>query len=166
MLSVSAALACGDKLVALGGGVPFDRIHAARPGSVILFLNPATKLERVNNDFALDRTLTRAGHTVRTVNTREDLKRALSEAETDVVLMDWADAIDLNARLTDKIPTLSVSYPSGSGDAARIDPQGGCVIDADKRRASKLVRAINEAIADRENGTALDCARLGGRGSS
>lgn len=163
----SAAIACGDKLVALGGGVPFDRIHAPpRPGNIILFLNPATRLESVNNDFALDRALTRAGHSVRAVKTREELQRALSEAEADVVLMDWADARELNARLTDKVPTLSVAYPSGPGTGARIDTPGGCVIDADKRRASKLLRAVNDVIEFHEKGTAPDCASLGGRGTT
>ena len=41
--AVPSALACGDKLMVLGGGLPFERVHVGRRQSnVILFLNPDT----------------------------------------------------------------------------------------------------------------------------
>ena len=44
-LLAGAALACGDKLVALGGGVGFERVIVSRnPGHIILMLEPATGL--------------------------------------------------------------------------------------------------------------------------
>ena len=164
VLFVSAALACGDKLVALGGGVPFDRIHSAHPGNVLLYLNPCSSLNTANNDLRLDRALTRAGHTVRTVATRNDLDRVMRDATADVVLMDWADAMQLNARLTDKLPTLPVRY--GAGTTAPAESHDGCFIEADKRRAVTLVRAVNSIMEGREKGLPVSCSKIGGRGAT
>ena len=39
--SAPSALACGDKLTVLGGGIPFDKIHTShRHGSLIMYLSP------------------------------------------------------------------------------------------------------------------------------
>jgi CheY-like chemotaxis protein len=166
LLLVSAALACGDKLVALGGGVPFDRIGKQRyPGSVILFANPERRLNSAITDIRLDSALTRAGHTVRTVVSRADLERALNDAKIDIVLMDLADAVELNARLTDKVPTLPVLYGARADElpAAATDR---CVLDTDKRRAMKLIKAVNQIIEGHEKGQPVLCAQIGGRGLS
>jgi hypothetical protein len=166
ILFISAALACGDKLVTLGGGVPFDRIGKQRyPGSVILFANPERRLTSAITDIQLDSALTRAGHSVRTVSSRSDLESALRSAGTDVVLMDWADAVELNARLTDKVPTLPVSYGARAGESAAGAPDR-CVLDADKGRAMRLIKAVNRIIEDREKGQPVTCAQIGGRGLS
>jgi hypothetical protein len=166
ILVFSAALACGDKLVALGGGVPFDRIHSDHPGNVLLYLNPGSRLNAANNDLRLDRALARAGHTVHSVATRDDLERAMQGAEADVVLMDWADAMQLNAQLTDKVPTLPVNYGGSAGNTVPADAHGRCIIDADKRRAIVLVRAVNSIVEGHEKGLPIDCARIGGRSAA
>jgi hypothetical protein len=165
LLLVSAALACGDKLVALGGGVPFDRIgKQLYPGSVILYLNPETSLNSAVADLRLDSALMRAGHSVRTVTSRSDLESALRAAKTDVVLMDLADAVELNARLTDEVPTLPVLYGARAGEPAGAPDR--CVLDADKKRAMKLFKAVNRIIEGREKGQPVDCVQIGGRGLS
>jgi len=165
LLSLSAALACGDKLVALGGGVPFERIHVARhTGQVILYLNPETRLRAANAEIRLDTALTRAGHTVRTVVTRADLDRALQEAHADLVLMDWADAMQLNARLTDKIPTLPVIYGGRPEEVAQAQSQNACVMEANNKNGSQLMRAIEHILEDHEKGLPVDCTKIGGRG--
>ena len=166
LLLVSAAMACGDKLVALGGGVPFDRIHARRAGHVILYLNPQSGLTAANADIRLDAALTQAGHNVRAVATRGDLERALGEAEADVVLMDWADAAQLNAGISNKVPTLAVLYGGRGGELARVEAREQCVLEADRRRASQLLKAVDRIIEDHARGRQVDCGRIGGRGVS
>jgi hypothetical protein len=98
------------------------------------------------------------------VGSRADLDRALLEAKVDVVLMDWADALSLDARLTDKVTTLPVFYGGASGEFARLDTQDRCVLDADKKRAMKLFRAVNRIVYDHAKGQPVDCAQIGGRG--
>jgi hypothetical protein len=166
LLLVSTAIACGDKLVALGGGVPFDRIHERRAGNVILYLNPQTRLNTANADIRLDAALTRAGHSVRTVATRRDLELALGEAEADVVLMDWADAAQLKAGISDRVPTLPVLYGGTPGELAHAEAGEQCVLEADRRRASQLLKAVDRIIEDHAKGRQLDCGRIGGRGVS
>ena len=53
-LLATAALACGDKLVAMGGGVGFERVMVSRnPGHIILMLEPSTGLATANEKFNL-----------------------------------------------------------------------------------------------------------------
>jgi hypothetical protein len=166
LLVATIGWACGDKLVALGGGVPFERIRMAQhPATVILYLNPERHLQAVNADIRLDKALARAGHTVRTVATRADLDRAMREAGADIVLMDWADAFALNAKLTDKLPTLPVVYGgAGAAELSSAQTQGTCVVEASKRKSAQLMRAVEHIIEDREKGLTVDCAKIGGRG--
>lgn len=165
LLAATVGWTCGDKLVALGGGVPYERIRMSqRPSTVILYLNPERHLQAVNADIRLDKALARAGHNVRTVATRADLDRAMREAGADIVVMDWADAFALNAKLTDKLPTLPVVYGgAGPAEVSSAKTQGTCVVEASKRKSAQLVRAVEHIIEDREKGLAVDCAKIGGR---
>ena len=52
----TAAWACGDKLVALGGGVGFDRVMVSRnPGHIILMLEPSTGPHRGERQDSISR---------------------------------------------------------------------------------------------------------------
>jgi len=165
LLSLSAALACGDKLVALGGGVPFERMHVAQhPGRVILYLNPGSRLQTANADMRLARTLTLAGHKVSTVATPAELDRARQETGADLVLMGWADALQLNARLTDALPTLPVIYGANPDELAAAQSQKRCVVETSKRAGYQLVRTIEHIMEDHQKGLPVDCAKIGGQG--
>lgn len=164
-LSLSAAFACGEKLVALGGGLPFGRMHVAEhPGKVILYLNPGSRLQTANEDMRLARALTLAGHKVSTVATRAELDRARQETGADLVLMGWADALQLNARLTDALPTLPVIYGANVDELAAAQSQQRCVVETSKRGSYQLVRTIERIVEDHQKGLPADCAKIGGQG--
>src|SRR5688572_12296551 len=82
-----AGHACGDKLVVLGRGVRFERIHqAVNPGAVLVYLNPESNLPRADEEFHLSASLELAGHTVQTVGSAGELERAWRSGEADVIL--------------------------------------------------------------------------------
>src|SRR6187401_1189494 len=85
----SAAYACGDKLVALGGGMSFQRVFSSRhPGKLILYMPAESALRAANKEMQIDASLTRAGHSVRSVSTRGELDDALRDAAADLLVTD------------------------------------------------------------------------------
>ena len=167
LLLQSAAFACGDKLVALGGGVPFERIHVARhPGKVILYLDVDSGLRAANADMRLDTALTRAGHRVLTVATPADLDRAMAQSGADLVVMDWAVEAKIKARLADNVRTLPILYGAAPQDVTRARAQDHCVVDASRRDGARLLLTIEQILEDQTKGFPVDCARAGGRGGT
>ncbi len=158
MASPPVAQACGDKLTVLGGGLPFDRIHTNhRHGSVILFLSPDSRLAATNGDVALDRTLTRAGHRVRSVRTSAELRQALGTAQVDFVLMDWSEARQLQAGLGTSVPVVPVTYGGSAEERAVAQSRSGCVVQSTRGRGRQLVREV-EALLENQSGLASSCA--------
>ena len=49
--AVPVVHACGDKLLAIGGGVSFERVFSSRhPGNLILFVSPLSPLRAANDE--------------------------------------------------------------------------------------------------------------------
>src|SRR5688572_19726422 len=94
-LVAGSALACGDKLVALGGGVGFDRVIVSRnPGHIILMLEPATGLTEANEKFNLAGSLSLAGHEVFIARNAGELRAHRLAAAPDLILVDAGRAGD------------------------------------------------------------------------
>lgn len=86
--------ACGDKLFMLGRGLRFQSRHSPRPATVLLYL-PAAARAGPLSDPNLESALSEAGHTLRSVSTREELSEALRTGQYDVLLTDLAEASEL-----------------------------------------------------------------------
>jgi hypothetical protein len=157
------ARACGDKLTILGGGIPFDRIHSDhRHGSVLLYLNPDSRLSTASGDSHLDETLTRNGHQVRIARTDAELKQALSEGKVDFVLADWSEAPRIQPDVSGGIPIVSV-IPGGSQDA-RAHVRAGCMVESYKGHDRQFVRDV-EALLDNQVGLSASCGGAAARAS-
>ena len=120
--------ACGDKLLMLGRGIRFQSRHSGRPAAVLLYLPMGTRGGGPLTDPKLESALTEAGHTVRSVTTKEELSQALRSGQYDVVLADLAEAADLQRSLaTDatNAVVLPVAYllapASASKQQAKVD---------------------------------------------
>lgn len=148
--------ACGDKLTILGGGIPFDRIHTdRRHGSVILYLNPESRLSTASGDSRLDEKLTKSGHQVRIARTDAELKQALTEGSVDFVLADWSEAPRIQPDVARSVPIVPVIY-SGSPDA-RAHVRTGCMVESYKGRDRQFVRDV-EALLDNQADLSASCS--------
>jgi hypothetical protein len=148
--------ACGDKLTILGGGIPFDRIHTDhRHGSVLLYLNPDSRLSAASGDSRLGEMLTRNGHQVRIARTDSELKQALAEGKVDFVLADWSEAPRIQPDVTVGVPVVSV-IPGGSPDA-RAHVRAGCMVESYKGHDRQFVRDV-EALLDNQAGLSASCS--------
>jgi len=161
------ALACGDKLVVLGGGVPFERVKQSQhPGKLVLYAEPNSRLRVANDQLRLSTTLSRLGHTVVVVQSREELDRALKEGNADLVLMDWTDAVQMQSELASAPSTpsvLSVLYEPSATEVASAEEQLQCVAETSKRKDLNVMRTVEQMMETREKGLPADCPRVSDR---
>ncbi len=109
LLSGTAALACGDKLLAIGRGVRFQRAYAERQANLVIYSNGAQNGATLSST-GLQTTLKRAGHKLQIVQDGSQLDEALKSGKVDVVLVDFADLGGIS-RLLQSAPSKPVIVP-------------------------------------------------------
>jgi hypothetical protein len=160
-----SAWACGDKLVALGGGVGFERIMVSRnPGHIVLMLEPATGLAAANEKYNLAASLSLAGHEVFIAKNLEELRTQRGAAAPDLILVDASRAKELQIQFdsSDVGPVIMpVAYPANSGAVVPVDLQSGCVAVADGRKGAQVLKAVEQALKLRSRSLPMPCESRG-----
>jgi hypothetical protein len=162
--AAAPVVACGDKLLALGGGVPFERIASSRQeGARILVLVEANSALRqfVSDRAPLDRVLSRAGHDVRTVDSLEAATNALRISRADVVLADYTRAADLRQRWSADTgaPLVLAVEPMQPGSSRPAGPNiDDCVVRVARASSPDLLTAISRLLVLRRSGSVPSCA--------
>jgi hypothetical protein len=158
-----AAWACGDKLVALGGGVGFERVMVSRyPGHIVLWLEPAGGLAAANERFNFAASLSLAGHEVFIVESADDMRALSGQKAPDLILMDAerAKQLQFQATAVGAGPMIMpVVYPTDRGEAEVAEHQTGCVTVAGGRKGSQLLRAVEKALKLRSRGLPMTCEK-------
>lgn len=158
-----SALACGDKLVALGGGVGFERIMVSRnPGQIILWLEPATGLAAANDRFNLAASLSLAGHEVSIVQNADELRAQRAAAAPDLILVDatHANLLQFQPVAGGEAPVIMpVAYSADGGVVDAADQQIGCVTVAGGRKGAQLLKAVEQALKLRSRGLPMPCVK-------
>ena len=107
--SGTAALACGDKLLAIGRGVRFQRAYAERQANLVIYSNGVQNGATLSSA-TLQTTLKRAGHKLQIVQDGSQLDEALKSGNVDVVLVNFADLGGIT-RLLQSAPSKPVIVP-------------------------------------------------------
>ena len=124
-LRAGVALACGDKLVALGGGVGFDRVIVSRnPGHIILMLEPSTGLAAANDKLQPGRiAVTRRSRSFRREERCGNCTLIGSPPHPDLILVDAGRAEEIQPQpVADKKDP--VILPVAYAPIQRADSQG------------------------------------------
>ena len=108
-LSGTAALACGDKLLAIGRGLRFQRAYAERQANLVIYSNGAQNGATLSST-GLQATLKRAGHKLQIVQDGSQLDEALKSGKVDVVLVNFADLGGIT-RLLQSAPSVPIIVP-------------------------------------------------------
>lgn len=160
LLSATAALACGDKLAALGGGVRYERLYRSQhPARIVLYAprdSAGEESERLRAELA------RAGHSVEVVASRGALDSRLAAGAVDLVLAD-ADAQDGEPSSTQSRGTavvMGVRYADRSS-LTRASSES-CVTTVTRRGGRQLLRQIDVELARRARGEPATCAAPSG----
>ena len=160
-----SAWACGDKLVALGGGVGFQRVVVSRnPGHIILMLEPASGLDAANKRYNLAASLSLAGHEVFIARNDDELREMRATAKPDLILVDAASSkkYDSPPATGGKVAAIiPVSYSEGAGQFAVSMQQSGCGSVDVGSKGSKLLKAVEGAMKLRSRGLPMPCDNQG-----
>ena len=156
-----SAWACGDKLVALGGGVGFQRVIVSRhPGHIILMLEPSSALEAANKRFNLAASLSLAGHEVVIATSDDELREQRATTKPDLILVDAASSnkYDLRASTAGAGPAIiPVTYYAEGGPMPVAAQTTACGSVDIGRKGSQLLKAVEGAMKLRSRGEALPC---------
>lgn len=151
--------ACGDKLVALGGGVGFERIMVSRnPGHIVLLLEPGTGLAAANEKFNFAASLTLAGHEVAVAKSANEVTSVKGQAP-DLIIVDASRA--KSVVLPDsggKAPAIMPVefFADGSTVPASYQPSS-CVTVAEGRKGSSVLKAVEQTLKLRSRGQPMPC---------
>jgi ABC-type amino acid transport substrate-binding protein len=142
--------ACGDKFLVVGRGVRYTRVRAAtHPGSILLYMNPASRVLAAAREAKLEASLKQAGHKVQTVETQRQLDDALKTSKFDIVVADVADgpSVEKQVRSEPSQPAVvPVLYKPTDGELAAARERYGCALKAPSRDP---LAAIDEAMSQR-----------------
>ena len=152
------AWACGDKLVALGGGVGFQRVMVSRhPGHIILLLEPASGLDAANKKFNLVTSLSLAGHEVSVAKSYDELREQHSKSKADLILVDAESSTQFESAAAGGGPAIiPVSYSEG-GQIPVSANKTGCGSVEVGRKGSTLLKAVEGAMKLRSRGQPMPC---------
>jgi len=98
VLSGTTALACGDKLLALGRGLRFQRSYAAQQANLVIYCAAAESSATLGST-KLQTTLRRAVRSLQLVQGGSQLDQALKSGKVDVLLVDFADIAAITSQL-------------------------------------------------------------------
>ena len=155
------AAACGDKLVALGGGVGFERIMVSRnPGHIVLLLEPGTALAAANDKFNLAASLSLAGHDVFIAKSAEELGARRDATPPDLILVDAsrAKALELPSVASGANPVIMpIAYFADGSTVPAAYKQPGCVTVAEGRKGAEILKAVEHTLKLRSRGLPTAC---------
>jgi hypothetical protein len=153
--------ACGDKLVALGGGVRFEQVVVSRhPGRILMILSPGSALAEANSRFNLTSSLTLVGHSVITAEDVAEIDQILLDGPLDLVLVDATElrGVALRSSATGQGPTiLPVAFQGGPTPQPKTGLPAGCTADAGERNGKTLLKTVEKTLARRSRGEPDSC---------
>lgn len=145
------AFACGDKMLALGRGVRFNRaFKCAKPASVLVFYHrdPTSGVEK---QAAFESLLKQAGHKPEIINTTEQFATALQSRSYDVVLAQVGDVAGIDSIVPASFPkpVLVVTLYKPDKNELRQAQQHYRYILNGPKTAFEVLAAIDQAMAFR-----------------
>jgi len=158
------AWACGDKLVALGGGVGFERIMVSRnPGHIVLLLEPGSGLAAANDKFNLAASLSLAGHEVVIAKSTDEL-RGKQNSAPDLIMVDAsrASAVESSQAAGASAPVvMPIEYFADGSTVPASYKSPSCVTTADGRKGSTVLKAVERTLKLRSRGQSVPCPSNG-----
>jgi hypothetical protein len=152
VVGARVANACGDKLLALGRGVRFQRAYKAPyPGNILVLWRIDPQNPNSGKDLQFRALLTGVGHKVTMAYNPEDTKRALQTQQFDLVLFEFEDEIDVDSSLAtiDKRPSLlPILYQPSKADMRTTRAKYHWVIKAPVH-PGQLLAAIDDVMDQR-----------------
>jgi hypothetical protein len=152
-LSGPRAIACGDKLLAIGRGVRFQHLSAARQAQLVIYCAGAERGPL--SSIKLQTTLKKAVHRVQVVQDRTQLDDLLKAGQVDVILVEDAElaAITRHLQVASSRPAiLPILVKPSKAEFAAAQKAYGLALKASADEAEYLT-AIDEVMKAKANGS-------------
>lgn len=148
----SAGFPCGDKLMVVSRGQRTAAGHnAPHRGAILLYATPGGSVAAALAGADLKKGLERAGHRVRTVSTRADLKTAIGSGSYDLVLADLKEMgeVEVEARGVATAPTIIPTlFDPSPAELGTVNSGRHCVVKS-KGTKSDYLSVVNDALTER-----------------
>jgi hypothetical protein len=150
LLAATLVYACGDKLLVLNRGLRYQDLASSRPASILLYSHSDAPAPNAVNDGQLKAALLKAGHKLQIVGERSQLDDAAKGGHFDLVLVNLADAPEVEAEMR-TIPAapvvVPVVYEGSKAEANAVKAHYRCLLkapDKDRNYLSAIDRALDE----------------------
>jgi hypothetical protein len=150
VLGGPTALACGDKLLALGRGLRFQRSYAAEQANLVIY-SAGPQISATLGSTKLQTTLRRSVRSLQLVEGGSQLDQALKSGKVDVLLVGFADLAGITSQLhsaPSKPVILPVMVKPSKADLATAQKEYKFALKAGAEDFEYL-RAIDEAMKAR-----------------
>jgi hypothetical protein len=151
------ASGCGDKFVLVGRGMLVARTKF--PSSILIFMNPNSRLPEAEKEFHLEATLKAAGHKAAVAETPAELQKALASGKYDLVLADVKDAPELRKEagaIPSKPVVLPLLYKPTAEELAAAEKEANCLVRASNKSRDLLI-VVDETMKGRQKGVPAIC---------
>ena len=151
------ASGCGDKFVLVGRGMMVARSQF--PSSILIYMNPDSRIWTAEKEYHLEATLKAAGHKTAVAETPAELQKALASGKYDLILADAAVAPELRkeaAAAPAKPLVLPLLYKPTAEELAAAEKEANCMARVSSKSRDLLV-VVDETMKSRKNGGAAIC---------
>lgn len=156
-LDAGNAAGCGDKFVLVGPGT---RVLRSRfPSTILIFMNPSSRVPLAESEFRLEATLKAAGHRPVLANSEAEVEKALASGKFDLVLADVADAPGLRkqaATVASPPAVLALLYKPSPAELSAAEKEAQCMVRP-SRQSRDLLAVVDTTMKDRSKGLAANC---------
>ena len=161
-LAVTAALACGDKLMLFARGARFGQVYPrAHAASILAYTRQNSAVPGVVKDLELQPALKQAGHKLQVVEDPAALDEALKTGKYDLVLADVADveSLEQQVRSAPSSPMLlPVVYKPSKAEETAAGKKFRFVLKA-PGKTDHYLAAIDKAMEQKLKGSARNSLR-------
>ena len=148
---------CGDKFVLLGRGARVAR--SKFPSTILIYMNPSSRVPAADKEFRLEATLKAAGHKAKVAESEAEVQTALASGKYDLVLADFVDVPEMrkDAGTTASKPlVLPLLYKPTTAELAAAEKDAQCMVRPSKQSRDLLV-VVDQAMQDRRKGDGAIC---------
>jgi hypothetical protein len=157
VIGTGVAAGCGDKFVLVARGARVAR--SQYPSSILIFMNPSSRVPAAEKEFHVEATLKAAGHKAVVAESEAEVQKALASGKYDLVLADAADVPALRKEATassSKPVVLPLLYKPTAGELAAAEKEANCMVRASNKSRDLLV-VVDETMKGRRAGVAAIC---------
>jgi hypothetical protein len=161
ILGDSVASACGDKFVLLGRGARVAR--SKYPSTILIFMNPASRVPAADKEFHVEAVLKAAGHKAQVAESEAEVEKALSSGKYDLVLADYNDVPSLRKEagsMASKPVVLPLLYKPTPAELSAAEKEAECLVRPSKASRDLLI-VVDQTLAERRKGVGAICDGVG-----